>query len=286
MMDSFESMSDESKMAILEIIGKDIQLLSFPRLPGDMKEAAKKGQMAMKQLQLGERAQKNRKAGVTKLLQTADPDATPDVLIVVKSHDIYSLDIAMMTPNTCAKIIVFCTLDTNLPSNLPPESLFESVELIRNFPGICFAAEIPVDENKDEQEMTITNLKPSRHYKIYAFILCTTPMDRTFREMTIDECDESAEIALTLPEIVDMKWHSLSEEMQHQEVRAATRCSFVLSASQALDRPLIIPQEKDFEGINSATTSGRACIKRIQMFTNWWAPLDHGLSAIRKQFLF
>ena len=290
-MDAFELLSDENKLATLNMIGQQLRAFKETGAKFDIKDAAKKGLVQMKQYQLAERAatRGRKRDGLTQVLQVSDPEAEPDILLVLKNKDIYSAQVMLMTPNVGAKVFMFAMIDGAVPQPLPTEHLFETATLteIAEFPGIACVVDRVLDERESEHVFDLKGLKPGRGYKIFAYMVCTTPSERTFRKMTIVESMECAVTAVTLPEVVDMPWSYLTPSMQDIEIKAALRTAFVLAASQAEERPLALPTEADFTARDPNTSAGRAALKKVQLFVNWWAPdAFGGLSVHRKQFLF
>jgi len=287
-MDTFEALLDTNKTDILSIIGADILARESSSMV-DLKESVDKGKISMKKMQLANRqnASKGRK-GLTQILQVSDPEAEPDILLTIKSASIYDVEVMLMTPNTGAKIHMFAMLDTELPQQMPPDSALNgSLAEIKQFPGVCAVAEQVLDEKQSEHFFNLSGLKPGREYKIFAFMVCVTPLERTFRVMTVDDCVECLVNVKTLPEIVDVHWSSLTPEMQDTEIRAALRTMSVLAANQAQEIPLSLPTEKDFAARDPDTSAGRAAIKKLRLFIAWWAPdAFAGLSPHRKEFLF
>ena len=276
------------------------------------KVAAKKGLLKMKQLQLAARQkQKQRKGGAGKILQLADPDADPDVVLVVKEGSITAdgCILTLVTPNTELKVRVFAMedkedKDKNTDNNndnptdspellIPPQDMLENgtIESIQGWHGVRTATEKVLNDRDDEHEVVIGGLKPGRHYKLFAFLVCCTnspePDDRTFRKMKIEECLDSSELVLTGPEDVELGWDELTIEEQQEEVRAACRTSYVIAMAAASEKPITLPTDEDFILSKETSISGRAANKKIDLFYKWWVPGGQvGMSASRRQLLF
>jgi hypothetical protein len=313
-MDAFEALLDDSKLMVLDEIGCNVQIDGV-----DPQTCAKRGLALMKRLILQKKAEllKSRKDGAATALVLADPNVDCDVLIQQDAEKVEKTEatLSLSTPNLGAIAVLFAVEvpkdrstegsgdeekkdDTNSQASpteaiaLPPVALLDSyqdIAEVKSVPGIASASALKLPDGKNEFTLSLTDLKPGRKYKVYCYLRCTQTDEeaRTFSRMTPEDIQGTEETITTAEEEVDICWTDLDAAGRDEEIRAAMRTSYVIAAVDA-DPTVHLITDADMLAREPNSSAGRAAIKKVEMFTKWWAPKDvpGGLSAIRRQFLF
>lgn len=210
--------------------------------------------------------------------------APPEVTIEVANaqHDMVDVYLESNKVATAWVIVMEEGVDPPYPED------FDDVEEYRRRPGIVQVVEKKVPKKK-EVEFNIFGLKPKTIYNIYACAQHDKSLEQNvpsrMTDMMILDTHERLVTPDEPPEVLEIEWSVLTDEMQAVEAKAAIYDGAVQETAK-IDG-LTLPSVED---INHRHTSIKTSphLKKWQEFVSWWTDddLQYGFSDVRSDFLF